>query len=358
MDGQRREPHPEGALTALPALLHDGDSPAAQRVLDSAADVEDFGTDVDATLRWVVSVGADAPRPGEGSTHELFELLATTAALDVGAARMLEPHLDALAILAQAGTSREGSIDVVPSASWGVFAAEGPAMRLDARLTGDGWRLSGTKPWCSLAGSLSHALVTAWTDERTRGLFAVRLRDRSVSPHPGPWVSRGLSQIISAPVEFDTTPAVPVGEPGWYLQRPGFAWGGIGVAAAWWGGALPIVAKLTDAARSARADQLATSMLGEADAIMWGARAALADAAAAIDARVDGAAAKVLAQRARAVVATAVERVLTLADHALGPAPLTADESYARRGADLHIYLRQHHGERDLARLGGLVAGA
>jgi hypothetical protein len=32
-------------------------------------------------------------------------------------------------------------------------------------------------------------------------------------------------------------------------------------------------------------------------------------------------------------------------------------EAHARRVADLTVYLRQHHAERDLARLGGIVAG-
>jgi hypothetical protein len=31
------------------------------------------------------------------------------------------------------------------------------------------------------------------------------------------------------------------------------------------------------------------------------------------------------------------------------------DEEHARRVADLQIYLRQHHAERDTARLGGLL---
>jgi hypothetical protein len=54
----------------------------------------------------------------------------------------------------------------------------------------------------------------------------------------------------------------------------------------------------------------------------------------------------------RAVVAGATEEIITLADRALGPAPLTTDAAHAGRVADLRIYLRQHHAERDLARLG------
>ena len=63
----------------------------------------------------------------------------------------------------------------------------------------------------------------------------------------------------------------------------------------------------------------------------------------------------VLAARVRAVVADAAETGLTVVGHALGPAPLTADEEHARRVADLTVYVRQHHAERDLAALGSLV---
>ncbi|CPU68102.1 dehydrogenase [Mycobacteroides abscessus] len=38
--------------------------------------------------------------------------------------------------------------------------------------------------------------------------------------------------------------------------------------------------------------------------------------------------------------------------HALGPGPLTTDERFARRVADLGLYVRQHHAERDDASLG------
>ena len=32
--------------------------------------------------------------------------------------------------------------------------------------------------------------------------------------------------------------------------------------------------------------------------------------------------------------------------------PLTSDETHARRVADLGVYVRQHHAERDLAAIG------
>jgi hypothetical protein len=79
----------------------------------------------------------------------------------------------------------------------------------------------------------------------------------------------------------------------------------------------------------------------------------LAGAAAEIDnGKAEGPMGAELDLRVRAVVADAAERTLRQVGHALGPAPLAFDEEHARRVADLELYLRQHHAERDLARLG------
>ncbi len=58
---------------------------------------------------------------------------------------MLEPHLDALAILGQAGE------EAAPG-TWGVFAAEGPGEPLRATTGGSAYVLDGRKHWCSLGG--------------------------------------------------------------------------------------------------------------------------------------------------------------------------------------------------------------
>ncbi len=65
----------------------------------------------------------------------------------------------------------------------------------------DGWTLDGTKPWCSLAGSLTHALVTAWLDDHTRGLFAIELSDPGVRLTRDGWHARGLRDIVSRPAQ-------------------------------------------------------------------------------------------------------------------------------------------------------------
>ena len=83
--------------------------------------------------------------------------------------------------------------------------------------------------------------------------------------------------------------------------------------------------------------------------------AGIANVMVAIESSVNAAQISEAAVRARSTVAAAAEEVLRRAGHALGPAPLALDEVHARRVADLTVYLRQHHAERDVARLGELV---
>jgi LmbE family N-acetylglucosaminyl deacetylase/SAM-dependent methyltransferase len=308
-------------------------------------------------------------RPGGGRTTDLWEALATLAAADLGVARAVEPHLDALAILDQeraasdaADGARSPDPDAASARTWGVFAAEGggdPLRAAPDAAVPDGVRLTGTKPWCSLAGSVTHALITAAGPDGTRGLFAVDLRHPGVEVVPDAWVARGLAEVPSGPLRLADVPARRVGAPGWYLQRPGFHWGGIGVAACWYGGAVGLARTLRAAASREGADRLTLMHLGAVDAALDGARASLAEAAALVDrGRAEGEEGRLLAKRVRAVVARAVEETLTHVAHALGPAPLAQDPEHAKRVADLGLYVRQHHAERDDASLGAAVVAA
>lgn len=300
---------------------------------------------VTAALDYARRIGAVAPPPGAGRTLQLWELLASVASEDLTVARVLEPHLDALAIRSQAGLPADAT------STYGVFAAEGPGMRVTATPDGDGWRLEGVKPWCSLAGSLDRALITAHTGQ-SRQLFEIDLRDRGVDVAAGRWVAHGLAEVRSEEITLDSVPATVVGAEGWYLERPGFAWGGMGVAAIWFGASVALGRSLyaTSLGGSARDSEIAQLLLGEVDVLLHSCRAVLAAAAAEVDGGSEHPV--ILAQRVRSIVSAAAERVLSLVGHGLGPAPLALDEEHARRVSDLQLYLRQDHAERDLARLG------
>ena len=300
--------------------------------------------------------GPRLPRPGHGRTAELWSALATLGAVDLTVARAVEPHLDALTILAEADVPTG---DPPAAATWGVYAAESPNQRLTAVNAGGGaWVMDGHKPWCSLAGRVSHALVTAWVDDSTRSLFAVDLGSRGVRPAEadGAWVSHGLPQISSCGVDFDRVEGDPVGEPGWYLTRPGFAWGGVGVAAVWYGGAVAVARRVLHHVAQRSPDQIAHLHVGRLDLALSASRQALAAAATAADSTRDEAGSSAVeAVRARSLVAETVETVIRVADHAMGPAPLAHDAEHAQRISDLRLYVRQHHAERDVADLGDRV---
>jgi hypothetical protein len=319
--------------------------------------------DATAALELAARLGPEVPQPGSGQTRRRWRLLTEISAADLTAGRVAEAHLDALAILAEAGLGLDdpmlAALGVSRSSTWGVFAAEGPGVRVDAvqTLENGRWMLSGTKPWCSLAGSLSHALVTGHTADGRR-LFAVDLRTPAVRSESSTWVARGLATVVSTPIVLDAAAAVPVGPDNWYLERPGFAWGGIGVAACWFGGLLGIARTMAAAARRREPDQIGLMHLGAVDLAVTRCRAALDLAAVEVDAgHAAGLAGAVLANRVRSIVAVAAEEVIGRAGHALGPQPLTQDEDHARRVADLTVYVRQHHAERDLAALGRAVLG-
>lgn len=298
--------------------------------------------DVEVSAQRAVEIAREAPLPGAGQTRRLWELLASLGALDLTTARVIEPHLDAMAILAEAGES-------APSGTWGVFAAEGPGVRVDATEQDGHWVLDGVKPWCSLAGILSNALVTAHTPTGRR-LFAIDLHDDGVTVETGTWVARGLAQVTSESIELTSVPARPVGEDGWYLSRPGFAWGGAGVAAIWFGASVALARTLYGALARREPDQIGLALLGSIDREINACRAVLATAADEVDAGSDSPA--ILAQRVRSTAARVAEHTLSAVAHAMGPGPLATDEEHARRVSDLELYVRQDHAERDLARLG------
>ena len=333
----------------LPVRIGDAD---ADVLADVAAGAVAARVALPETIAFAAALGRRSILPGAGRTAEYLSVLATLGAVDLTTARVVEPHLDALAILDQAGLTPGPGV-------YGVYAAERPGLEpVRASPDGAGTVLSGRKPWCSLAGALDRALVTA-VEGGERRLFDIDLRADGAAAVAGTWVSRGLAAVDSGDLELDRVPAEAVGAPGWYLARPGFAWGGIGVAACWFGGAVGLARSLLSAAERRTPDQLALAAIGEADRLLWAARSTLADAAARIDGgRAEGAEGALLADRVRGVVADAAERILVLVGRALGPAPLTFDEEHARRVADLTVYLRQHHAARDDARAASaLLAG-
>lgn len=297
------------------------------------------------------------PLPGHGATAARFEAFARIGASDLCVAKLAEPHHDATAILAELG---EGGPD--SGTLWGVWAAEPPHARVRARRDGGSWQLSGTKAFCSGATLVTHALITAEAPDGSR-LFALDIAaaraSGTVRVEAADWVGPGMSRAGTRTMDLREVPAYAVGGPGDYVDRPGFWHGAVGVAACWLGGARAVAAQLERTARRRELDPYASAHLGAVTAALEAATAHVHATAHVIDADPQDVAGRARrdAQSVRATVVAAAEDVLTRVAHALGPAPLAFDHEHAQRVADLTVFLRQHHGERDLAELGRLVAG-
>ncbi|HJF76488.1 MAG TPA: hypothetical protein K8V63_07025 [Brevibacterium linens] len=278
-----------------------------------------------------------------------WERLLQLAAIDIGVARMLEPHVDALGILAEAGHETPD-----PDSAWGVYAADLPTHRVNVIDAGAENLLTGTKAWCSLAAELTDAIVIASGSDGNRA-YAVNLRHPRVRPQTGAWPSLGLREIPSGSVVFDRAPATSVGPPNWYLDRPSFAWGGIRVAACWFGGALGLArrAAQTHLNRAGRSP-MGEMQLGQLDAEIFAVRTMLAQTAAVADGdeKFSREHAWRLALRVRNNIYRSAQRIQLLSRELAGPAVLTSDAAFAKADADLTVYLSQHHGPRDEAALG------
>jgi hypothetical protein len=289
--------------------------------------------------------------PGDGSTAArwlgLFDL---ASQIDVSIARLVEAHLDASAILLEAGHQPRGAC------RYGVWASVRPDGR-DVELL-DG-RVSGMKSFGSGIGVIDRALVevlrdgrrqlvdvdasVAWDGETWRS--ADGRRSATIE-----WATEALASTNTGSMRFDQVDDVePVGPPDWYLDRVGFWHGACGPAACWGGGAAGLVDYLRTGGDPHRA-----AGAGAITAAVWTMRAVLRQAGDEADRAphdVDEA-----RRRARIVRHTIHEQATSVLDEFMrtaGPGPMVDGRGAGQRIADVQLYLRQHHGRRDLAELGG-----
>jgi alkylation response protein AidB-like acyl-CoA dehydrogenase len=305
--------------------------------------------------RWLETGELDLPAPGSGQTARRWLKLAALTERDVVAGRLAEAHTDAAAILAELGGPTPA-----PGQLWGVWAAESAEAVVTVTEDGGAAVLDGTKPWCSGAGLCTHALITARRADNVRGLYAVELSQPQVIPLTHSWRNAGMRGSDTRSVQLCNAAAVPVGRPGEYLDRAGFWHGAMSVAACWLGGArgvaAPLYRAIADEHNSASGDVHAHAHLGAIDAALAAGEAVLLSAACYVDAEPHGDRAELMARRVRAVVEHAADEVITRTGRALGPKTLALDGEHAQRVADLTLYVRQSHAERDLAVLGRLAA--
>ena len=313
-------------------------------------------------LRAMARAYAQNTDPDAGTLRR-FQWLAAVTGCDVVVGKLFEPHLDALSIVEELHYFRGslGAALALPEEPiWAVWAAEGPGQLSASLSAGGGWRLDGRKSWCSGAARVDAALVSARDGAGQPRLFAVSPKSAGVTVTHDGWSAVGMAQTDSVDVLFDNVPAHPVGEAGSYVDRIGFWHGAAGIAACWHGAAVAVAQPLRERAGRINqpADPFVLAALGAVDAALTASALALRQAACAIDAHRRGGRAfgQREAQSVRAVVEAAAQATIDHTGRALGAGPLCRDAAHARRVADLTVFLRQSHAERDLAALGGRAA--
>ena len=289
----------------------------------------------------------DLPFPGKGETAARHRRLFDIGREDLSLARLAEAHVDALAILAEAGRRPD------PNALYGVWAAETSDQPLRLDRTPSGLELNGVKAFCTGAGLLDRALITVFIPDHRIVDVDLRASTDALSVDRTGWRARAFSETRTAAVTFVRVAVAEedvIQDPGWYLDRPGFWHGACGPASCWAGGAVGLV---DYACSQSRSDPHTLAHLGAMHADAWSLRAYLDSAGRGIDEYpANQESARIRALTLRHLVEQACTDVLRRFARTYGPRPLALDRDISRRYQELDLYVRQCHAERDLEKLG------
>ena len=334
------------AVVAAGAAMRDAAPPAfpegAMRLLERAG-----------VTAATVPGARPAPTPGEE-----WALVRRVARADGSVARILDGHLNAVervALLAPEPLRGEELAAVAAGdrrmGVWGAdpLPGEGPPAVLLGP-AGDR-RIAGDKVFCSGAGGIDRALVTA-RDRAGRPALALVDLSEGVRIDRDWYRGSGLRTAESHHVRFDDARVLAVlGAPGELVREPWFSRDAIRTAACWAG----IADRAADAALGALAGRPA---VGDLEALAAG---RIMGAVATIDrwleaaARVaadPGADLRAMSVQLRAAVADACRTIVDEAGRAAGSRPLVDGGHLDRCRRDLDLFLLQHRLDPMVARLG------
>ena len=309
--------------------------------------------DLEKALALAADLGGELPVPARGDTLRLWESLATLGAADLTVARVVEPHLDALAILDEAGRRAQPV-----GAVWGVFAAEG-GERLRAASTDDGAVdahghqavVLPRRPSHPRAGHGLGRRVPAWA---LRGGPRSSRRESPAGnalggarPRPGaqhrPRVRRragpparcrrgGTSSGRASPGVASAWPRSGTAQPWPWLDGCARPRPTASLTRSRWPTSVPSTSRSPGHEPSSSTRHRSWTAPGSRPRTPPGSPCGSVRS-----------------------VADTVDEVLLRSGHALGPGPLATEGEHAGRVSDLALYVRQHHAERDAAALGRSV---
>ena len=311
-----------------------------------------FPTEDMIALRQVGALSIPLPADG-GHQDEATDLLAPLLTLigsgNLSIGRLFEAHVNALHLLARYGTTAQRSAARKAAAMgelhalWVTDPAAG-ALRMTP--VQDRWRMDGVKMFCSGAGHVAHAVVTAALENGEQQMAIVPMgQGEQAKLLPGQL--QGMRSAVTGMVDFS---GVEVGQeallgcPGDYLREPDFscgAWRGSAVA---FGGACALldvtIKDLRARDRMNEPNQLARlghAMIARETSRLWVRNAARI----AEDKRVEPREAVAYVGLARIAVELACLDVMRLAQRSLGLSAFRRGHPAERICRDLGTYLRQ-----------------
>ncbi|MBN9229893.1 MAG: hypothetical protein J0I93_03490 [Legionella sp.] len=262
-------------------------------------------------------------------------------------AKIAEAHWDALAILAEAQRT------AAPGTLYAVWASEAPDHPLRIEINSSRWYLSGIKRFCSGAGLVDRALITV--EDKLLDISLTDIPSEYMVVDHSQWCSQAFAQTNTATLTFNRLPLSPevlVGENHWYVKRLGFWRGALGPAACWGGGA----ASLVDYAQENKRDDAHTlAHLGAMAANIWTIEKILLQSGKDAERTMQADALQRLALMTRHLIEQLATDTLRRFARAYGPYPIACIADINQQYQELDLFLKQHHGERDLAMLGKLI---
>lgn len=234
---------------------------------------------------------------------------------------------------------------------YGVWASRSQQTGLRAESGPDGLRVEGTLRFASGAGVLDRALIPVWLPDGRHLLLDLDVTDLPVDPtvwRTGAMQASRTYELTVADLRVGQESVV--GEPDFYLGRPGFFPGGVGVAACWAGGAARVLDLLR--ARHPHPTLVQQLRLGRMRTELIAAVAAARSAADVLDWQDPSTDLQQVATEARAVTAEAIRRLLAEARLVTGPAGLALDDGISHAVPDLELYVLQQNSDGDAALLG------
>jgi alkylation response protein AidB-like acyl-CoA dehydrogenase len=299
-----------------------------------------FPSEEVARLRRAGALSPPLPVAGSGTADELAALLVLAGKGNLAVGRILEAHINALHLIARYGKRPDDG------RLYALWVTDPPVNGLRMRRRGNVIALSGGKQFCSGAGHVSGALVTAQDEDGTTRMLVLPLGiGEVVRPLPSPLA--GMRAAVTGAVDFtgcEVAAGALLGGPAAYLREPDFsagAWRGSAVAL---GGLIALidhgVTALRDSGRirSPHAEaRVGQAMIARETSRLWVSAAARAaeDPAADILYRTS------TVGLARIAVETACLDAMQLIQRSLGLSSFRQGTPIERICRDLSTYLRQ-----------------